>query len=107
MPAGSNGKLFGAVTSQTLSDYFKNNGFEIERKRIEVPGLTIKNIGAYSFKVHLYEAAIAEVKLAVKAQPTEDNSKSSAKKDSKKQEKPAKEDDSAKAEDEASAEKND
>ncbi|MBQ5498744.1 MAG: 50S ribosomal protein L9, partial [Treponema sp.] len=31
MPAGSNGKLFGAVTSQTLSDYFKNNGFEIER----------------------------------------------------------------------------
>ncbi|MBR4385059.1 MAG: 50S ribosomal protein L9 [Treponema sp.] len=107
MPAGSNGKLFGAVTSQTLSDYFKNNGFEIERKRIEVPGLTIKNIGAYSFKVHLYEAAVAEVKLAVKAQPMEDNSKSSAKKDSKKQEKPAKEDDSAKAEGEASAEKND
>ena len=109
MPAGSNGKLFGAVTSQTLSDYFKNNGYEIERKRIEVPGLTIKNIGAYSFKVHLYEAAVAEVKLAVKAQPMEDTSKSSAKKDSKKQEKPAKEDsaESAKAEGEASAEKND
>ncbi|MCR5317439.1 MAG: 50S ribosomal protein L9 [Treponema sp.] len=109
VPAGANGKLFGAVTSQTLSDYFKNNGFEIERKKIEIPGLTIKNIGAYTFKVHLYEASLAEVKLEVKAQPMEDTSKSSAKKDSKKQEKAAAKEapaESEKSEDNASAEKN-
>lgn len=87
MPAGSNGKLFGSVTSQTLSDYFKNNGFEIERKRIELPGLTIKTVGNYTFKVHLYEASVAEVKLSVKAQIIEDGSKAEkSKKDSKKAE---------------------
>lgn len=30
MPAGANGKLYGAVTSQTISDALKKAGFEIE-----------------------------------------------------------------------------
>jgi large subunit ribosomal protein L9 len=68
MPAGNNGKLYGAVTSQTIADFYKKNGFDIERKRIEVPGVTIKNTGNYHFTVHLYEATVAEGKLAVKAQ---------------------------------------
>src|SRR5574344_3164214 len=67
MPAGSNGKLYGAVTSQTISNFYSKNGFDIERKRIEVPGVTIKNTGNYHFNVHLYESTVAEVKLAVKA----------------------------------------
>ncbi len=68
MPAGSNGKLYGAVTSQTLVDYYAKLGYELERKRIELPGLTIKSCGNYTFKVRLYEAAIAEVKLSVQPQ---------------------------------------
>jgi len=68
MPAGTNGKLYGAVTSQTLSDFYSKNGFEIERKRIEIPGLTVKNTGNYHFTVHLYESAVAEVKLVVEGQ---------------------------------------
>ncbi len=68
MPAGSNGKLYGAVTSQTISDFYSKNGYEIERKRIEIPGLTIKNTGNYTIKVKLYEATVAEAKLVVKAQ---------------------------------------
>ena len=68
VPAGSNGKLYGAVTNLSLAEYFAKNGMEIERKRIEIPGLTIKNVGNYTFKVHLYEANIAEVKLSVLAQ---------------------------------------
>lgn len=75
MPAGSNGKLYGAVTSQTLVDYYTKLGYEIERKRIEIPGLTIKSCGSYSFKVHLYEASVAEVKLSVQAQPSNDEEK--------------------------------
>ncbi len=86
MPAGSNGKLYGAVTNLTLAEYFNKNGYEIERKRIEVPGVTIKTTGSYTFKVRLYEAAIAEVKLTVKAQETAD---SSAKKEKKAESKPA------------------
>ncbi len=72
MPAGGNGKLFGAVTNMTLADWFGKNGFDIERKKIEIPGLTIKNVGNYTFKVHLYESSVAEVKLAVKPQETKE-----------------------------------
>ncbi len=68
MPAGSNGKLYGAVTNQTVADFYAKNGYEVERKRIEVPGSTIKQVGNYAIKVHLYEATLAEAKLVVKAQ---------------------------------------
>ncbi len=103
VPAGANGKLYGAVTNQTLAEYFAKNGYEIERKRIEIPGLTIKNCGSYTFKVHLYEAALAEVKLTVKPQEdkTEAADASKAKKDAKA--KPAEEDKGAAAEEASSS----
>ncbi|HNY16134.1 MAG TPA: 50S ribosomal protein L9 [Treponemataceae bacterium] len=69
MPAGSNGKLYGAVTNQTLVDEFKKAGYEIERKRIEVPGLTFKSVGKYHVTVHLYEGAAATVQVIIEAQP--------------------------------------
>lgn len=68
MPAGNNGKLYGAVTSQTIAEYLNANGYEIERKRIEIQGLSIKSVGNYHATVHLYEAQTAEVKIVVKAQ---------------------------------------
>lgn len=71
MPAGANGKLYGAVTSQTIADYLNKNGFEIERKRIDVQGLTIKSVGNYHAIIHLYESQTAEVKISVKAQNDE------------------------------------
>lgn len=86
MPAGSNGKLYGAVTNLTVAEYYAANGFEIERKKIEIPGLTIKNTGSYNAKVHLYESTVAEVKITVKAQETDDKA---AKKESNKEEAPA------------------
>ncbi len=69
MPAGANGKLYGAVTNQTLVDEFKKLGFDIERKRIEVPGLTFKSVGKYHVTVRLYESASAQVQVIVEAQP--------------------------------------
>ncbi len=69
MPAGANGKLYGAVTNQTLVDEFKKAGFELERKRIEVPGLTFKSVGKYHVTVHLYEGANATVQVIIEAQP--------------------------------------
>ena len=68
MPAGPNGKLYGSVSSQTVADYLAKQGYEIERKRIEIPGLAIKSTGNYHCTVRLYETAVAEVKLVVKAQ---------------------------------------
>ena len=68
MPAGKTGKLYGGVTSQTLADFYAKNGFEIEKKRIEIPSRAIKVVGNYTAKIRLYENASAEVKLVVKAQ---------------------------------------
>ena len=68
MPAGSNGKLYGAVTASVIAEALGKLGFEIERKRIEIPGLTIKSVGNYHATVKLYEAAVAEIKVSVKAQ---------------------------------------
>lgn len=68
MPAGPNGKLYGAVTNQTVADELHKNEFDIERKRIEIPGNAIKSVGKYHATVRLYEAATAEIKIEVVSQ---------------------------------------
>jgi large subunit ribosomal protein L9 len=65
MSAGPNGKLYGAVTSQTLVDELAKHGYQIERKRVEIPGTHIKNIGKYKATVRLYESASAEISINV------------------------------------------
>ena len=80
MPAGSNGKLYGAVTNLTVAEYYAANGFEIERKKIEIPGSSIKTVGHFTAKVHLYEGSFAEVKVVVTGQVSEETKKLEAKK---------------------------
>ena len=65
MPAGANGKLYGAVTSQTIMDELAKQGFQIERKRIELPGSSFKNVGKYKVMIKLYESAAAELNVNV------------------------------------------
>lgn len=74
VPAGNNGKLYGAVTSQSVMDLLAKQGYEIERKKIEIPGLTIKTTGNYKVTIKLYEAQTAEVALTVKAQEGKEES---------------------------------
>ena len=68
VPAGANGKLYGAVTNQTVADELNKLDFDIERKRITIPGLTIKSVGKYSVGVHLYESENASVTVVVQSQ---------------------------------------
>jgi large subunit ribosomal protein L9 len=68
MPAGANGRLYGAVTSQTIADELAKQGFEIERKRIELPGNSFKSVGKYKVTVKLYEGAVAELSVTVEGQ---------------------------------------
>jgi large subunit ribosomal protein L9 len=65
MPAGANGKLYGAVTNATVADELLKKGLEIDRKKIEVPGRSIKSVGNYKVLVHLYEKEEAVIKLAI------------------------------------------
>ena len=68
MPAGANGRLYGAVTSQTVADELARQGFQIERKRIELPGNSFKSVGKYKVSVKLYESAAAELPITVEGQ---------------------------------------
>ncbi|MBQ4235905.1 MAG: 50S ribosomal protein L9 [Treponema sp.] len=91
VPAAANGKLFGAVTNLTLANYFTSKGEDIERKRIEIPGLSIKSVGSYTFKVHLYEGSVAEVNLVVKGQDDGSAKEKDAPKEKESAKEPAKE----------------
>jgi large subunit ribosomal protein L9 len=68
MPAGANGKLYGAVTNQTIADELAKNGFQIERKRIELAGSGFKSVGKYKATVKLYENQSAEITVTITAQ---------------------------------------
>ena len=84
MPASATGKLYGAVTANVLVEALAKNGFEIERKRIEIQGLAIKAVGNYHAVIKLYEAQTAEISFVVKAEAIETSNEGSKKSDSKK-----------------------
>jgi len=78
MPAGPNGKLYGAVTTQTISDELAKHGHQVERKRIEISGTSIKSVGKYKAQIKLYESASAEVTISVLGQEVKTESKTPA-----------------------------
>jgi len=63
-PAGEGGKLFGAVTSADIEKALREQGVEVDRKKIvlEEP---IKNIGAYTVSLKLHQAVVAQLNLVV------------------------------------------
>jgi large subunit ribosomal protein L9 len=65
MHASANGKLFGAVTSQTIVDEFLKKGVEVDKKKLEIPDKTIKSAGNYKVIVRLYEKEEAVVRVVV------------------------------------------
>jgi len=65
MPAGANGRLYGAVTTQTVADELAKLDYQIERKRIELSVASIKAAGKYKVTVKLYENSSAELPLTV------------------------------------------
>jgi len=78
MPAGANGKLYGAVTGQTVMDELAKNGFQIERKRIELAGSSFKNVGKYKVIIKLYESAAAEITINVLGQEVKTETKTTS-----------------------------
>jgi len=76
MPAGSNGKLYGAVTNHTIADELLKKGIEVDRRKIEVPDRSIKSVGNYKVVIKLYEKDEATLLCTVAAQsaaPVESN----------------------------------
>jgi large subunit ribosomal protein L9 len=67
VPAGENGKLFGSVSNVNVAVELEKKGFQIEKKRIEIPEHTIRSVGTYKIRIRLYDKEEATVKLVVEA----------------------------------------
>lgn len=66
--AGSNGKLFGAVTAKEISETLKAQfGLDVDKHKI-VLAENIKNFGVYDIKVKLHPDVTASLKVEVAAQ---------------------------------------
>lgn len=53
--AGESGKIFGSVSNIQIAEALKAQGYDIERKNIEINGDAIKQLGTYTAKVRLYK----------------------------------------------------
>lgn len=61
---GEEDKIFGTVTTQMLADALKEKGFEIDKRKIEIPE-SIKALGIYTVNVKLHSNVEAKIKVWV------------------------------------------
>ena len=61
---GESGKLFGSLTSMEIESYLKENGIDVDRKKIllEEP---IKNLGMFNVPIRLHPEVTAHLKVWV------------------------------------------
>ena len=62
--AGEEGKLFGAVTTMDIAEQMKNEGVEIDKKRISLDE-PIKRLGTYSVSVKVHPEVSTQLKVQV------------------------------------------
>lgn len=61
---GEEDKIFGTVTTQMIADTLKDKGYDIDKRRIEIPE-TIKSLGIYSINIKVHPAVTSAVKVWV------------------------------------------
>lgn len=67
--AGTSGKIFGSVNNIQIADALKEqHNIEIDRKKITIPGETIKEIGQHKAQIDLHREVKAEIELDVFAE---------------------------------------
>ena len=62
--AGEEGKLFGSVTTMDIAEQLKNEGIEIDKKKISLDE-PIKRIGTYAVSVRLHPEVETQINLQV------------------------------------------
>jgi len=62
--AGEEGKLFGSVTTMDIAEQLKNEGIEIDKKKISLDE-PIKRIGTYAVSVRLHPEIDTQINLQV------------------------------------------
>ena len=61
---GDDGKLFGSVTSQTISELLKEKGYDYSHRKITIEE-PIKELGVFEAKIELFQGVEATVKVWV------------------------------------------
>ena len=69
--SGEAGHLFGSVTSTDIATALDAKGFEIDRRKIQLPE-SIKTVGDHTVTIKLYREVAAHVKINVLAEATEE-----------------------------------
>ena len=65
--AGENGKVFGSITSKDISDALKEQGFDVDKKKIQLDS-PIKILGETTVNVKLFTEVTGKVKVNVIAE---------------------------------------
>ena len=68
--AGDNGKLFGAVTTQEISENLRSHGIELDRRKLQLQE-PIKSLGDFDVSVKLHPEVTATIKITVAQEPIE------------------------------------
>ena len=61
---GEEDKIFGSVTAQEIADFLNKEGFEIEKRQVELEE-PIKQLGVYNVTITLYRTVSARLKVWV------------------------------------------
>lgn len=64
---GENGKIFGSITAQNISESLEKIGFDIEKKKIELSS-PIKTIGIHEVEIKLFQGVSTKIKVDVVAE---------------------------------------
>ena len=78
MPAGTTGKLFGSVTAAAIAEEMEKNGINIEKKKIDISGGTIKMTGDHTISIRLYEDEVAQCQISIVAEDRGSSKKAKA-----------------------------
>ena len=62
--SGEEGRLFGSVTSSDIATELGAKGFEIDRRKVQLPE-ALKTVGEFVVTIKLYREVVAQVKVTV------------------------------------------
>ena len=61
---GADGRLYGAVTAQDISDSLKKEGFDVDKKKVVI-STPIKNTGLFKTRIKLHSQVSADINVEV------------------------------------------
>ena len=62
--SGKDGRLFGTVSTKQLSDELKKNGYDIDKKKIDMP-IKIDRLGVYNITINLHKKVVATIRVHI------------------------------------------